>query len=214
MSRTIRRHPTAAGALPTAGDIHSMFLIRHGQSEFNVAFAQTRTDPGIIDPGLTELGRAQALAAAAQLSDRGLLRLIASPYTRALQTASIVAEVLELPIEVQPVLGEHAFFTCDIGSPRSELQKRWPHLLLDHVPEIWWPDTEVNEDGVTLRAAEFRAIATGFDDHSRIGVVSHWGFIRALTGHEVANCAIVEFDPGLGSAVCLTQSEPAQSEPA
>ena len=31
-----------------------------------------------------------------------------------------------------------------------------------------------------------------------IGVVSHWGFIRAMTGHEVANCAIVEFDPESG----------------
>jgi glucosyl-3-phosphoglycerate phosphatase len=186
-----------------------MFLIRHGQSEFNVAFAQTRTDPGIVDPGLTDLGRTQAIAAASQLSERGLVRLIVSPYTRALQTASIIAEVLELPIEVQPVLGEHAFFTCDIGSPRSELQKRWPHLALDHVPEIWWPDTDVDEDGVTLRAAEFRAIAKGFEDHSRIGVVSHWGFIRAMTGHEVANCAIVEFNPESGSAACLTQAEPA-----
>jgi glucosyl-3-phosphoglycerate phosphatase len=183
-----------------------MFLIRHGQSEFNVAFAQTRTDPGIVDPGLTDLGRAQALAAASLLAGRGLVRLIASPYTRALQTASIIAEVLELPIEVQPVLGEHAFFTCDIGSPRSELQKRWPHLDLDHVPEIWWPDTEVDEDGVTLRAAEFRAIAKGFEDHSRIGVVSHWGFIRAMTGHEVENCAIVEFDPESGSATCLARA--------
>jgi glucosyl-3-phosphoglycerate phosphatase len=207
MNRATCRRPTAAGALPIAGDTDTMFLIRHGQSEFNVAFAKTRTDPGIVDPGLTDLGRTQAIAAASQLSERGLVRLIVSPYTRALQTASIIAEVLELPIEVQPVLGEHAFFACDIGSPRSELQKRWPHLALDHVPEIWWPDTEVDEDGVTLRAAEFRAIVKGFEDHSRIGVVSHWGFIRAMTGHEVENCAIVEFDPESGSATCLTQAK-------
>ena len=207
MNRAICRRPTAAGVLPTAaGNPDTMFLIRHGQSEFNVAFAQTRTDPGIVDPGLTELGRTQAIAAAAQLSERGLVRLIASPYTRALQTASIIAEILELPIEVQPVLGEHAFFTCDIGSPRSELQKRWPHLTFDHVPEIWWPDTEVDEDGMILRAAEFRAIAKGFEDHSRIGVVSHWGFIRAMTGHEVENCAIVDFDPESGSATCLARA--------
>jgi broad specificity phosphatase PhoE len=186
-----------------------MFLIRHGQSEFNVAFAQTRTDPGIVDPGLTGLGRTQALAAASLLAGRGLVRLIASPYSRALQTASIIAEVLELPIEVQPVLGEHAFFTCDIGSPRSELQKRWPHLALDHVPEIWWPDTEIDEDGVTLRAAEFRAIARGFEDHTRVASVTHWGFIRAMTGHEVDNCAVVEFDPESGSSVCLTAAQPA-----
>ncbi|QQP89447.1 histidine phosphatase family protein [Skermanella sp. TT6] len=172
-----------------------MLLIRHGQSEFNAAFAVRRVDPGLIDPGLTETGRAQALAAAAQLSDRGLRRLLASPYTRALQTASIIAEVLELPIEVQPILGEHAHFMCDIGTPRSELEKQWPYLSFGHVPEIWWPDQEENEDGVMMRAAEFRAIAAGMTDERHVGVVSHWGFIRALTGEEVTNCAIVEFDP-------------------
>ncbi|UEM21024.1 phosphoglycerate mutase family protein [Skermanella mucosa] len=172
-----------------------MLLIRHGQSEFNAAFAVQRVDPGLIDPGLTETGRAQALATAAQLSDRGLKRLLASPYTRALQTASIIAEVLELPIEVQPILGEHAHFMCDIGTPRSELEKQWPYLAFDHVPEIWWPDQEENEDGVMMRAAEFRAIAAGMKDQRHVGVVSHWGFIRALTGEEVTNCAIVEFDP-------------------
>jgi hypothetical protein len=26
-------------------------------------------------------------------------------------------------------------------------------------------------------------------------VVTHWGFIRGLTGHEVGNCAAVPFDP-------------------
>ena len=30
-----------------------------------------------------------------------------------------------------------------------------------------------------------------------------------MTGHEVDNCAIVEFDPESGSATCLTQAEPA-----
>ncbi|EWY40587.1 phosphoglycerate mutase [Skermanella stibiiresistens SB22] len=172
-----------------------MILIRHGQSEFNAAFAIERVDPGLVDPGLTDLGRTQALAAATELSERGLRRLIASPYTRALQTASIIAEILELPIEVQPILGEHAFFMCDIGSPRSELEKRWPHLEFDHVPEIWWPEREDSEDGVTMRAAEFRAIAAGMDDAAHVGVVSHWGFIRAMTGQEVTNCALVEFNP-------------------
>jgi glucosyl-3-phosphoglycerate phosphatase len=124
-----------------------------------------------------------------------LKRLIASPYTRALQTASIIAEVLELSIEVQPIVGEHAMFACDIGSPRSELEKQWPHLDFSHVPEIWWPDQGGEESGLALRAAEFRAIAAGRTDAARLGVVTHWGFIRALTGQEVVNCALVEFDP-------------------
>jgi precorrin-6x reductase len=41
-----------------------MILLRHGQSEFNLLFTQTRKDPGIKDPRLTSLGHSQAEAAA------------------------------------------------------------------------------------------------------------------------------------------------------
>ena len=67
-----------------------MILLRHGQSEFNVAFNATRVDPGIPDPRLTEEGRRQARAAAVALAAHPVERLIASPYTRALETAEIV----------------------------------------------------------------------------------------------------------------------------
>jgi len=38
-----------------------MFLLRHGQSYFNLHFNQTRVDPGIEDPELTPLGRSRRL---------------------------------------------------------------------------------------------------------------------------------------------------------
>jgi glucosyl-3-phosphoglycerate phosphatase len=69
-----------------------MFLLRHGQSYFNLHFTPTRIDPGIEDPELTELGVAQAHAAAVQLADVPLSRIIISPYTRALQTAEPIVK--------------------------------------------------------------------------------------------------------------------------
>ena len=33
-----------------------MFIVRHGESQFNRAFKKNRRDPGIIDPELTTLG--------------------------------------------------------------------------------------------------------------------------------------------------------------
>jgi hypothetical protein len=32
-------------------------------------------------------------------------------------------------------------------------------------------------------------------DWPDVAVITHWGFIRALTGRPVANCEIVRFDP-------------------
>ena len=46
-----------------------MFLLRHGQSLFNLHFTQTRKDPGIEDPELTALGQVQAESAAEYLAD-------------------------------------------------------------------------------------------------------------------------------------------------
>lgn len=37
--------------------------------------------------------------------------------------------------------------------------------------------------------------ALDWPDHGELVVVSHWGFILALTGHSVANCEMVFYDP-------------------
>jgi len=172
-----------------------MILLRHGQSEFNVVFSATRRDPGIRDPKLTEEGRQQARAAAVTLRDAGLDALIASPYTRALETAEIVAEALDLPITVEPLVGERAAFVCDLGSSPSELKARWPHLSLDHLPESWWPELEESEAQLMQRCARFRAEIGTRENWRRIGVVTHWGFIRGLTSLTVTNGTIVRCNP-------------------
>jgi broad specificity phosphatase PhoE len=172
-----------------------MILLRHGQSEFNVVYGETRQDPGIRDPRLTALGHEQAAAAAQSLADESMRFIVSSPYTRALQTAHIVAEALGLPHHVDPGIGERVVFHADIGSPRSELAPQWPHLELDHLSEQWWPDPEETVPALLLRCQNFRiGMRLRRDWHQAI-VVSHWGFIRGLTGEEVGNCGTVRFDP-------------------
>ena len=172
-----------------------MILVRHGQSEFNVVFSVTRQDPGIRDPRLTAEGRRQAEAAADALIGRGIRRLIASPYIRALETAEIMAGRLDVPISVDPLVGERAAFACDVGTPRVGLKARWPHLALDHLEEEWWPVLQESETGVNARCAAFRAHITGQPDWTGVAVVSHWGFIRGLTGLTVPNGAVLRIDP-------------------
>jgi broad specificity phosphatase PhoE len=172
-----------------------MILVRHGQSEFNVVFSVTRRDPGIRDPRLTEEGRRQAEAAAEALAGHGIERLIASPYSRALETAEIVARRLDLAISVEPLVGERAAFACDVGTPRGDLMTRWPHLALDHLAEEWWPALEESEDLLAARCTAFRAHMTTQPDWRGVAVVSHWGFIRGLTGLTVQNGAVLRIDP-------------------
>lgn len=64
----------------------TFYVLRHGQTDWNV---QMRLQ-GSTDIPLNETGRAQAHVAAKILADEGITKIIASPLSRALETAQIV----------------------------------------------------------------------------------------------------------------------------
>jgi len=172
-----------------------MILLRHGQSEFNLHFSVSRRDPGIKDPKLTPLGHEQAAAAAEQLAQEGLRRILVSPYTRALETAAPVARLLGIPVFVNPVVRERYAFTCDVGTPCAELARSWPEHDFSHIDDIWWPQVEEPSAGILARAALFRAEMAALPDWTDTLVVSHWGFILSLTGQSVSNGQWLRCDP-------------------
>lgn len=172
-----------------------MILLRHGQSEFNLHFTQTRRDPGITDPRLTLLGHEQVRQVVDALRNERIQRIITSPYTRALQTAAPLARALGVEVFVNPVVRERYAFTCDIGTPRTELAMAWPEHDFSAIDEIWWPPMEEPADAVQARAALFRAEMAALPDWSDTLVVSHWGFILAMTGVRVTNGEWLRCDP-------------------
>ncbi len=177
-----------------------MLLVRHGQSEFNAAFTLTRVDPGIPDPELTPVGRAQAEEAAGRLASAGLRRIVASPYTRAIQTAMVIAGRLGLPISIDARVRERAAFHCDIGTPAAELARRFPDLDFGGLGDPWWHDhlalgRAETEEELATRAASFRADMAALADWRDVAVVTHWGFVRALTGRQAQNAEIIFHDP-------------------
>ena len=188
------RGPVSSGARPCLYNAF-MFLLRHGQSYFNLHFTPTRIDPGIEDPELTELGVAQAHAAAAQLAHVPLTRIIISPYTRALQTAEPILKVQQASVDIMHEVRERAAFACDVGSPPEVLAARFPHHDFKHLPSPWWSDPVETLEATTLRADQFRALVASRDDAATTLLVSHWAFILALTGKSLNNGDILEYDP-------------------
>jgi broad specificity phosphatase PhoE len=172
-----------------------MILLRHGQSQFNAAFTATRRDPGIPDPRLTALGEAQARQAAEDLAGEGIEHIIASPYTRALQTAAPLARLLGLTVAVNPMVRERYAFSCDVGSPRGSLMRAWPDLDFSHLDEVWWPVTTEPAESVLDRATLFRAEMAALPGWERTVVVTHWGFILSLTGLSLNNGTWLRCDP-------------------
>jgi broad specificity phosphatase PhoE len=168
-----------------------MLLVRHAQSEWNLHFGRSRIDPGIPDPALTVEGVRQAEAICDELRRHEVVRLICSPYRRALQTASIVARALGLPVTIDPIVRERCAFSCDQGSPPADLARDWPGLDFSHLVEMWWGGPIESHDSLAARCAQFRALAAAMADRDRVAVITHWGFIRCLTGQELGNSAIV-----------------------
>jgi broad specificity phosphatase PhoE len=172
-----------------------MILLRHGQSEFNLLFSQTKKDPGIPDPKLTPLGHQHAQRAAEALGGEKIRRIIASPYTRAIETALPIARARNLPIHVVPHVRERYAFSCDIGSPRTALATAFPEVEFGHIEEIWWPVIEEPDHQVEARARLFRAEMAALPGWEDVLVVSHWGFILAMTGERVMNGDWLRCDP-------------------
>jgi len=171
-----------------------MILMRHGQSEFNRHFAATRRDPGIPDPLLTEEGKAQAMQAAEALADAGIKRIVVSPYTRALQTAAPIARALGMPVLVNPVVRERFHFSCDIGTPISNLARAWPDYDFSHIDEVWWPSDTESTDSTMARAAQFRAEMQANEFWRQTLVVSHWAFLLTFSGENLNNGAWVRIE--------------------
>ena len=172
-----------------------MFLLRHGQSYFNLHFNATRVDPRIEDPELTPLGIEQAMAAAKELTETALTRIIVSPYTRALQTAEPIMAIHKVPVDIRHEVRERAAFVCDVGSPPAVLAGRFPQHDFAHLPLRWWHEGIESAEATTARANAFRNRMAEREDRSTTLLVSHWAFILALTGVSLENGEMMEYDP-------------------
>src|SRR3989442_14475718 len=111
-----------------------VLLVRHGQSEWN---AQGRWQ-GQADPPLSDLGRAQARAAARSLGS--VDAVYASDLQRAAETAVIIAEQLGIgPVILDADLRERDAGDWS-GLTREEIHERYPGYLPDNPHPVFAPD--------------------------------------------------------------------------
>jgi len=104
-----------------------LYLVRHGQTEFNAAGRWQ----GQCDSPLTDIGRVQASQVAGILSSQGVsksAKIVSSPLGRATQTAAIIAGILGL---VEPAILDDRLKEVGMGSwdglTDAEIEARWPN---------------------------------------------------------------------------------------
>ncbi|WP_294498426.1 histidine phosphatase family protein [uncultured Gemmiger sp.] len=93
-----------------------LYFTRHGETFWNVE----NKICGATDIALTPKGRAQAAALGQRLQSAGLPidLVLASPLSRAAETARILAEAAGLPLQIEPRLTEQNFGIFE-GTPRN-----------------------------------------------------------------------------------------------
>jgi broad specificity phosphatase PhoE len=178
----------------------SLILVRHGESSGNRdrIFA---TDPQALP--LTELGYAQARAAARLIDDLFQPKLVvSSPFLRAHETAQVIADCVGAPLEVEPNLYER-----DVGVYRG---RPYDSLVSapDYAPGRRWawrpPEGESYQDVLARVAPILDRLATE-NPATDVVVVSHGGVMVTLWAHVVGawdsawappNCGIVQVEHG------------------
>lgn len=87
----------------------TIYLVRHAQSEHNVAWDNELSlrHTSSLGTGLTPLGVAQARMLAQRLRAIPIHALYSSPLLRAQQTATIIATAKRLPVSITDSLREH-----------------------------------------------------------------------------------------------------------
>jgi glucosyl-3-phosphoglycerate phosphatase len=209
-----------------------LYFVRHAQSEGNAKV------PGApIDCHLTEMGYRQAEAAGERLASLGIDRVMASPYTRALETADAIRRAASAPAGVVPLLHEHHVhpFPPAEGDDwpllsRTLLAERFPEFELpadfEFAPK--WHNPPETEDSVFERAGrvlrelwERYAIGPGGNENVQLALVSHGSptgkLVMAAMGLESphgkavridnASISIVEYFPDWRVLVASNQTD-------
>ncbi|XP_031560101.1 uncharacterized protein LOC116296245 [Actinia tenebrosa] len=199
-------------------------FIRHAQSMFNKAHcayshgqAVDIKSPTLVDAGLSEEGKQQAINAKTKIKQLDIDLAITSPYARAISTCHLAHGFHN--VLVTPLCGERFESVCDIGTPKEKLMKRFSELDFGSIKDnIWWfnpgrfedqesvikwyrsPQVDVENDTILkIRAKEFYDFLLARTEKN-VAVFSHSHFLRKFLhwhfGREnsfIANAEVISF---------------------
>ncbi len=151
-------------------------LLRHGQTVLSIE----KRFSGVGDQELTEVGRAQAAAAAVRLASSGAVAVVSSPVRRARETALLVAAALGVEVAFDDDFRETDFGDWE-GYTFSEVRAKWPREMTE-----WLGSTSVappfgesfDATAARVRAARDRVLSSY--GGKTVIVVSHVTPIKTL----------------------------------
>lgn len=165
----------------------TLWIVRHGNREDfgNPGWATTAQRP--YDPALSADGEQQAQEAGRSLAGQPVHRIFASPFLRTIQTAHHIADAVDLPVALEPGIGEILPTVQEMPAllPEEECFARFPRLRNGHPPVgvLAYPESEA--EGYR-RTGETVAHLADANPDANLLFVTHAapviGIVRHLTG--------------------------------
>ncbi len=157
----------------------SFLFVRHGETDWN----RNGVLQGFTDIPLNDHGRAQAHAAIAVLRDQPIDRIVASPLSRARETAEIFNTALRKPLSLHDGLRERHF--GDFEGRTSDEINRLRRDMLAHGVAAEENGSPCPPDGESYADFKARIFAAFADEMAatpgqRILFVCHGGVYRVL----------------------------------
>ena len=158
-----------------------IYLLRHGESESNVAGCYQ----GQGDSPLTEAGRKGAREACERLEGIPFVAAFSSDLSRAFETASIISKPHRLSVKKIKGFRERHYGAWE-GKNFKEIEKKWPALYkkwLVRPASARIPKAETLKQLQRRAVTHFKEVIHPFSKNDRILMVAHGGWNRALLFH-------------------------------
>ena len=151
-----------------------LIMLRHGQTDYNA----TRRMQGHLNTKLSPVGFEQAAAAADFLTNKNIIKIVSSDLDRAFDTATVIGQRLNLPVEKDERLRETHLGLWQSRS-HDEVDQLYPGMrALWRHDATWAPPGGESRVEVARRA---RPLADW--DSATVLLVAHGGIISALTSN-------------------------------
>ena len=185
--------------------IKEIYLIRHAQSEANVAL--DLDNPNFYyDAKLTSHGKKQAKNAKNKFKNINFDLMLCSPLSRTLETFSLLFPDLIQDAVILPFVREHALCSSEVGRQPAVLKKDFPNFNFNTLKNFWWNNNiPIDEKKIIIESMDdldkrVLIFKKWIQERSekRIALVSHGTFISRITNYLLNNCEFEIWNPDNG----------------
>ena len=164
-----------------------LFFVRHGESEANLLHVFSNRD---LPHGLTELGRQQIAILAQRLQKHPITKIFCSPVLRAVQSAELLSQQLDVGYEIAEALREYDVGTFEGSSDPASWES------YEGVMRGWLLESDSGlrtGGGESLEEIQERfgsfvfGLPAAFPNGGDVLLLAHGGLFRCGLPHVLAN---------------------------